>query len=38
MRDIAGGFGRAMQSKLETTGQFFEQRYHAALVDTDEVE
>lgn len=35
MHDIAAGFARAMQTKLETTGHFFERRYHAALVDTD---
>ncbi len=35
MHDIAAEFARAMQSKLETTGHFFERRYHAVLVDTD---
>jgi REP element-mobilizing transposase RayT len=33
MRNIARQFARAMQQKLETTGHFFERRYHAALVD-----
>jgi REP element-mobilizing transposase RayT len=32
MRDIASEFARAMQSKLATTGHFFERRYHASLV------
>ncbi len=35
MRQIAAEFARAMQSKLETTGHFFERRYHASLVDVD---
>ncbi len=35
MRNIASEFARAMQRKLETTGHFFERRYHASLVDTD---
>jgi REP element-mobilizing transposase RayT len=35
MHNIAAEFARAMQLKLETTGHFFERRYHAALVDTD---
>jgi len=35
MRDIAAGFARAMQRKCETTGHFFERRYHATLVDAD---
>jgi len=35
MHAIAAEFARAMQLKLETTGHFFERRYHAALVDTD---
>ena len=35
MHDIAAEFARAMQLKLETTGHFFERRYHAVLVDTD---
>lgn len=36
MRDIAGEFARAMQAKFATTGHFFERRYFANLVDTDE--
>ena len=35
MRSIASEFARAMQIKLETTGHFFERRFHASLVDTD---
>ena len=35
MRQIAAEFARAMQLKLETTGHFFERRYHATLVDSD---
>jgi putative transposase len=35
MHDIAAEFARAMQLKLQTTGHFFERRYHAVLVDTD---
>lgn len=35
MRQIAAEFARAMQLKLETTGHYFERRYHATLVDTD---
>jgi REP element-mobilizing transposase RayT len=35
MHDIASEFARAMQLKLETSGHFFERRYHAVLVDTD---
>jgi putative transposase len=35
MRQIAAEYARAMQIKLETTGHFFERRYHARLVDTD---
>jgi putative transposase len=35
MREIAAEFARAMQSKLETTGHFFERRYHASMVDVD---
>jgi len=35
MRQIASEFARAMQIKLDTTGHFFERRYHAILVDTD---
>jgi putative transposase len=35
MRDIAAGYARAMQLKLQTTGHFFERRYHATLVDAD---
>ena len=35
MRNIAAEFARAMQIKLQTTGHFFERRYHATLVDAD---
>lgn len=35
MRQIAAEFARAMQSKLQTTGHFFERRYHAKLVDEE---
>jgi putative transposase len=35
MRNIAAEFARAMQSKLATTGHFFERRFHASLVDSD---
>jgi REP element-mobilizing transposase RayT len=35
MRDIAAEFARAMQSRLATTGHFFERRYHAKLVGDD---
>jgi putative transposase len=35
MRDIASEYARAMQSELQTTGHFFERRYHATLVDTE---
>jgi REP element-mobilizing transposase RayT len=35
MRDIAAGYARAFQEKLETTGHLFERRYHARLVDAD---
>src|SRR6476659_5606783 len=35
MRQIAAEFARAMQSKLQTTGHFFERRYHATLIDVD---
>ena len=35
MRDIASGYARAFQRKLETTGHLFERRYHAILVDAD---
>jgi putative transposase len=35
MRQIASGYARAFQSKLETTGHLFERRYHAILVDAD---
>jgi putative transposase len=35
MHDIAAEFARAMQIKLQTTGHFFERRFHATLVDTD---
>lgn len=35
MRQIAAEFARAMQSKIATTGHYFERRYHAVLVDSD---
>jgi len=35
MGQIAAEFARAMQSKLHTTGHFFERRYHATLVDEE---
>lgn len=35
MHDIAAEFARAMQVKLQTSGHFFERRYHAVLVDAD---
>lgn len=35
MHNIAAEFARAMQLKLETTGHFFERRFHATLVDSD---
>jgi putative transposase len=35
MRQIASEFARAMQSKLATTGHYFERRYHATLVDVE---
>src|SRR6187399_2766342 len=35
MRQIACEFARRMQAKLQTTGHFFERRYHAKLVDAD---
>lgn len=35
MHNIAAEFARAMQLKLDTSGHFFERRYHATLVDTD---
>ena len=35
MRSIASEFSRAMHKKLDTTGHFFENRYHASLVDTE---
>lgn len=35
MRQIASEYARAMQVKLDTTGHFFERRYHAMLVDAD---
>jgi len=35
MRLIAAEFARAMQAKLQTTGHFFERRYHATLVDEE---
>jgi REP element-mobilizing transposase RayT len=35
MRQIGAEFARAMQVKLETTGHYFERRYHATLVDAD---
>src|SRR5262245_30055727 len=33
---IASQYARRVQARLETTGHFFERRYHAVLVDTDE--
>lgn len=33
MRKIAAEFARAMQAKLNTTGHFFERRYHATLIE-----
>lgn len=35
MRQIGAEFARAMQVKLETTGHYFERRYHATLVEAD---
>jgi REP element-mobilizing transposase RayT len=35
MRQIASGYARAFQQKIETTGHLFERRYHATLVDVD---
>lgn len=35
MRDIASEFARAMQCELQTTGHFFERRYHATIVDKE---
>lgn len=35
MRQIASEYARAMQIRLDTTGHFFERRYHAILVDAD---
>ncbi|HET9861870.1 MAG TPA: transposase [Steroidobacteraceae bacterium] len=35
MHDIAAEYARAMQIRLQTTGHFFERRFHATLVDTD---
>lgn len=35
MRQIASEFARAMQSKMATTGHYFERRYHATLVDVE---
>jgi REP element-mobilizing transposase RayT len=35
MRQIASEYARAVQLRLETTGHFFERRYHATLVDAD---
>ena len=32
---IASPYARRMQARMETTGHFFERRYHAVLVDTD---
>ncbi len=32
---IASPYARRVQARLETTGHFFERRYHAVLVDTD---
>jgi len=35
MHNIAAEYARAMQKKADTSGHFFERRYHASLVDTD---
>jgi REP element-mobilizing transposase RayT len=35
MHKVASEYARAMQLKLETTGHFFERRFHATLVDVD---
>jgi putative transposase len=35
MRQIAAEFARAMQLKINTTGHFFERRYHATLVEAN---
>jgi REP element-mobilizing transposase RayT len=35
MRQIASEFARAMQRKMDTTGHYFERRYHATLVDVE---
>ena len=35
MRHIASEYARRMQARLDTTGHFFERRYHATLVDAD---
>jgi len=35
MQQIASEYARAFQSKLETTGHLFENRYYATMVDTD---
>jgi len=32
---VASQYARRIQARLETTGHFFERRYHAVLVDTD---
>jgi REP-associated tyrosine transposase len=32
---IASQYARRIQARLETTGHFFERRYHAVVVDTD---
>ena len=32
---VASQYARRVQARLETTGHFFERRYHAVLVDTD---
>jgi putative transposase len=35
VRQVASGYARSYQLRLETTGHLFERRYHAILVDTD---
>lgn len=35
IRQIAAGYARAYQKRLETTGHLFERRYYASIVDTE---
>jgi putative transposase len=35
MRQIASGYARAVQKKIDTTGHLFERRYHARFVTSD---